>query len=301
MLEQIHNEDEFRYVLWVRHCKACHNDKTFFREQPLCTENGINQALEFGKQFSKINEVIQEALKEKKVLKNIDNYQFYSSPLARAMETAKLISVGINNSIRKQISGIPFLGSLENNIIRIGGVQEETDTGLKSNISNISKKQNSITQILSNEYANFLNENIQNGKPISLSKPINPSHEYITKSKQELKSNYQEFINDFLSNEDIFKDKINLIVSHSAFMKENLKLKCRLNNLDSIFCIYKKGETEPIKKYLILFQDLVLKSKIPLQSVDDVTIDKCYPESGFPFKKNIDMVMLVTLKLLNKE
>ena len=50
--------DEYRYVLWIRHCKACHNENAFFSEQPLCNENGINQAYEFGKQFSKINEMI---------------------------------------------------------------------------------------------------------------------------------------------------------------------------------------------------------------------------------------------------
>ena len=48
-LEQ--KQPEYRYVLWIRHCRACHNDKSSFGEQPLCNENGINQAYEFGKQL----------------------------------------------------------------------------------------------------------------------------------------------------------------------------------------------------------------------------------------------------------
>jgi len=291
--------DEYRYVLWIRHCKACHNENAFFSEQPLCNENGINQAYEFGKQFSKINEMIQslEEIKEK----NLDKYRIYSSPLARAMETAKLISAGIKNGlsvadintgIRKNITTVPeFLEDNDNklftsfdnqNIIRIGGIQEETNIGL---MNNISKKQNSITQQLSDKYATLLNDNIQDGLQISLDKPINPSDEYISKSKEELESNYTNFIDNFLFTENIFENKINLIVSHSAFIKANLKLNCSLNNLDSIFCIYEKENPIPIKKYLILFQDLVLNPSISLQLVDDIRQDQCIEEGGIISKK----------------
>ena len=98
--------DEYRYVLWIRHCKACHNENAFFNEQPLCNKNGINQAYEFGKQITKIDKLIKQKT-------NLNNYGLYSSTLARAMETAKLISAGIKNEeknpdIREEILEVPF-------------------------------------------------------------------------------------------------------------------------------------------------------------------------------------------------
>ncbi len=90
-------------------------------------------------------------IKENKIT-NLDNYGLYSSPLARAMETAKLISAGIENEeksidTRKEISKIPFLGSLEGNIIRIGTISEisrdakwyDPQTGLSGDAANISE------------------------------------------------------------------------------------------------------------------------------------------------------------------
>ena len=95
-------------ILWVRHCQSCSNVKNAkgwfgtrgimskFR-QPLCTELGITQCLNFA---SGLN----SDLEDKQV-------EFYSSLLPRAMLTSKLISSGIDPTkvYKEMIQPLPYI------------------------------------------------------------------------------------------------------------------------------------------------------------------------------------------------
>ena len=237
---------EKRYVLWIRHCQACHNIESNFQEQPLCTKQGIAEAYEFGKNFKKIKQSIEKEIIPKEV-----SYKMFSSVLTRAMETAKIITH--NRELWKK----------ENEIYRINNIQE-----LESGY--INQNQNTITLKQSNDSCEFLNRYIENTQRINCSDIIgldptnNKDHKFIINNKSDLKENYENFKENLFRDEK-FKnehqeDQINCIVSHSAFIKMAMNLKHRLNNLDAILCIYTKDDEGDIieeKKYLFLLEKLV--------------------------------------------
>ena len=69
--DSLPSSEDLRYVLWIRHCEACHNvAKGIYRQQPLCTEKGIAEAFTFGKNFDKIDKAINKLFHNGKKKKN---------------------------------------------------------------------------------------------------------------------------------------------------------------------------------------------------------------------------------------
>ena len=141
--DSLPSSEDLRYVLWIRHCEACHNvAKGIYREQPLCTEKGIAEAFTFGKNFYKINGAINKLLD--KISGNEKKYDLYCSVLARAMETSKIMSIGMDIFLENS-----------DKITRINGIQEvDKDFFSGPNI---------ITKQVSDNSCLFLNKNIQEG------------------------------------------------------------------------------------------------------------------------------------------
>ena len=259
--------EELRYVLWVRHCEACHNVAStisLYNEQPLCTIKGIAEAYTFGQNFNKINKSISEIIQKNKRAsqgleevgegqEEADNkYSLYSSVLARAMQTCKIMSIGIKEKIRTFND--------QDKITRIIGIQE-LDKDMRSGANIISKE-------LSDKSCKFLNENIKDGVQINCNtiikdgdKIVKPEEILKISKSKDLEMNYLKF-KEILFDPNKFKpENIQCIVSHSAYIKDIMKLPYRLNNLDAVFCIYKRnanGFSEK-EKYLFLFEDLIKK------------------------------------------
>jgi len=244
--ESLPSSEDLRYVLWIRHCEACHNvAKGIYRQQPLCTEKGIAEAFTFGKNFYKINGAINKLLD--KISGNEKKYDLYCSVLARAMETCKIMSIGMNT----------FLENTDK-ITRINGIQE-LDKEFFSG-------PNIITKQVSDNSCLFLNKNIQEGLEIDCKRIINnntknPSDIFKIANSKDLEEYYEQFKNKLFSPE-FTKENVQCIVSHSAYIKDIMKLPFRLNNLDAVLCVYKKQDGFIIEKekYLILLEDLITKN-----------------------------------------
>jgi hypothetical protein len=246
--DSLPSSEDLRYVLWIRHCEACHNvAKGIYREQPLCTEKGIAEAFTFGKNFYKINIAINKLLD--KISDNEKKYDLYCSVLARAMETSKIMSIGMGADMNR------FLNL--NKITRINGIQEvDKDFFSGPNI---------ITKQVSDNSCLFLNKNIQ-GLEIDYDRIINnntknPSHIFKIAKSKDVEEYYEQFKNKLFSDE-FMKENVQCIVSHSAYIKDIMKLPFRLNNLDAVLCVYKKQDGFIIEKekYLILLEDLIKKN-----------------------------------------
>jgi hypothetical protein len=241
------SSEDLRYVLWIRHCEACHNvAKGIYREQPLCTEKGIAEAFTFGKNFYKINGVINKLLD--KISGNEKKYDLYCSVLARAMETCKIMSMGMNTFLENS-----------DKITRINGIQEvDKDFFSGPNI---------ITKQVSDNSCLFLNKNIKQGLKIDCTTIINdntrnPTDTFEIANSKDLEKKYLEFKNNLFSGK-FTPENVQCIVSHSAYIKDIMKLPYRLNNLDSVLCVYKKQNNGFIiekEKYLILLEDLINSS-----------------------------------------
>ena len=267
--------EELRYVLWIRHCEACHNVASGvppYREQPLCTEKGIAEAYTFGKNFYKINEIINKLIEKKliKISANEKKYDLYCSVLARAMETCKIMSIGMNT----------FLDS-SNQITRINGIQEvDKDFFSGPNI---------ITKRVSDDSCLFLNKNIDKGLEIDCSRIINdntknPTDRFEIANSKDLQKKYLEFKNNLFSDK-FTPENVKCIVSHSAYIKDIMKLPYRLNNLDAVLCVYKKQDDGFIiekEKYLILLEDLINNS-------DNIYYDLNNAEDKKPIIKKDDL------------
>jgi hypothetical protein len=244
--ESLPSSEDLRYVLWIRHCEACHNvGKGIYREQPLCTEKGIAEAFTFGKNFYKINEAINKLLH--KISGNEKKYDLYCSVLARAMETCKIMSIGMNT----------FLENTDK-ITRINGIQE-LDKEFFSG-------PNIITKQVSDNSCLFLNKNIKQGLEIDCNRIINdntknPSDIFKIANSKDLEEYYEQFKNKLFSPE-FTEENVQCIVSHSAYIKDIMKLPFSLNNLDAVLCVYKKQDGFIIEKekYLILLEDLITKN-----------------------------------------
>lgn len=224
-------------VLWVRHCESCANValepkmlvKTFnpfetwkqkmFRE-PLCTLTDKEKMLKLGRNLS-----------------NIDppNIKFFSSFLARAMETAKIISIGFSDQkeavAKKKDEAVPVEGKgavveTDNLIKRIPFVSEEIK--FYDKVRGEKTSQSTTTAEKSLDYATFLNKNLR-GYDIDIDRE-DTQDLYGDKA-----SNMGEYYNKFLK-EYILKDndtlleqtvedesiKLNVIVSHGGYIRMNI-------------------------------------------------------------------------------
>lgn len=277
--DSLPSSEDLRYVLWIRHCEACHNvAKGIYRQQPLCTEKGIAEAFTFGKNFDKIDKAINKLFhngKKKKI-----RYHLYCSVLARAMETSKIMSISMDTFLENS-----------DKITRINGIQEvDKDFFSGPNI---------ITKQVSDNSCLFLNKNIQEGLEIDCNRIINnntnkPSDIFKIAKSKDVEEYYKQFKNKLFSSEfteensEFTEENVQCIVSHSAFIKDIMKLPHRLNNLDAVLCVYKKQDGSIIekKKYLILLEDLI-KNNSDENNSDEIYYDLVNNADKIPtIKKN---------------
>ena len=260
---------DFRYVLWVRHCYACHNmdknslskvrsgtesNKRAYKVDSYCTNPiGERQSFEFGIRYKK---KIFEKLNQK--LKNLshnelqlpDKFKLYSSALPRAMETAKLISGGIikaQDLQTSQPSGDFEEVSLEDDEIeRINYIQEINDGNW---LSAGGDYVNTITRKNSDKAVRILNEVFNKPKYYDISEKIvksNPNDDpidyfstdpnFLRKIQINAKINYDNFKKYILP--DLPHDKLNIIISHSNFLKQALNFSNKMENLDAYLIVY---------------------------------------------------------------
>ena len=256
------SQDNYRAVLWVRHCFGCHNKVKFQAKNPLtyakfipytsseqqaykipsyCTaELGEIQSLIFGYRLKNligkldIKESINKFAGEEVFPNSFVTINLYSSVLPRAMETAKLISKETN---------IENLSNKNDEIKRINFIQEKIEKN--------GDLVNSTTLHNSNDAVDILNTEFTKGRGyclISKQTPIAATQEDIefkTQDKEEIKKNYKAFKSQVLK--ELPYNKLNLIVSHSSFLKHALDFDPldegkKMENLDAYLIIYEKKE-----------------------------------------------------------
>ena len=171
--------ENYRAVLWVRHCFGCHNKVKFKAMNPLsyaklipsfgkyetdsrkqayklpsyCTEElGEIQSLIFGYRLKNILKKLNNDLPENFSM-NYENLDLYSSVLPRAMETVKLISKetiqsGLNESSDK--------------IKRINFIQEKIEQADDKVNSTTLEESNVVVDLLNLEFNTYLKFNTIN-------------------------------------------------------------------------------------------------------------------------------------------
>lgn len=232
------NNENSKYVLFVRHCFACHNKGiTGFdlSREPLCTKEGILQSIFFGRNLDKVL--------DKTVARRFNNIELFSSVLPRAMETAKLISYGYETSKKKNKRR-----TIEGNITRVNFVQEKAGTPEKKvgNVLQIGKPTswNRTYREKSNNHAKFLNK-VLDGVRINEKEILgsNPSETTFIASN----NHYRRFVEEVVP--ELNPNTLSIIVSHGKFLRESIPIKKfypefnKMNNLDAILIKYsKKGQ-----------------------------------------------------------
>lgn len=220
------------YVLWVRHCESCSNvgGKLSYRKYfipPLCTKEGIVQALLFGRRLKKRLPTIYNKL-------DLLDVKFYASYLPRAMLTAKLIT----NSFYNDKSGS------NNDIYRIPYVAEHHNIFDKT----WSDTQSSISTNTSNRYAKALNKLFPNTYPISVKKKGND------KQIKKTSKDYYKFMTEILPKLD--SGSLHVIATHGLYTRHEVMAhinpkwgdkKYHPKNLDSFLVRYRDGVPKLIK------------------------------------------------------
>lgn len=230
-------------VLFVRHCFACHNLFKSLNKKLLnhsnCTHIGLTQAYQFGKMFNELN---KNSLQKK-------SFSLYSSTLPRAFMTAKVITLGFNNSIKNNF--------VYKKIVRCDFLTEkspfvETALGFGKSLPNKSKRStvNSITKSDSNKYANMYNDilpqtfSVDENKIISNKNNKNNNHLFTSGG---VNNDYKNFVTHVLPSFTKGNEHLNIVIGHSAYLKKVFNLKNKLDNLDAVFVSYdnKGNSTEP--------------------------------------------------------
>ena len=238
-----------KYVLWVRHCYACHNDekgslgkwipgtesnRRAYKVDSYCTkELGEKQAFEFGKRYLNIHSKLKKKLHDlpESNLELPNEVKLYSSALPRAMETAKLISGGMIETL----SNLNLTENLDEDdkIKRIDHIQEIND-GIGDNVNAITKKKSD--EALCNLNKLFSTPDYYEISKTILSNNDNPSN--FSTTQKEAKNKYNEFKKYILPK--LNSDKLNIIISHSSFLQQALGFseKNKMENLDAYLIVY---------------------------------------------------------------
>lgn len=193
------------YVLWVRHCHSCSNEANplwhyknkFFRE-PLCSGNdSLLRAINLGS-FVKTNN------------RNIE-FNFFSSFLPRAMETAKAISFGMKTDTPETNKKIKILEHIseEKNYVDYTMAQ----------FHNVGT-QNATTPSKFKRYVSFLNDNF-NGLTID---DNFQSDKKTLSSSGDIQDDYRDFLEKYILSNKLFSGpgNVNVIVSHGGYIRQNV-------------------------------------------------------------------------------
>ena len=272
-------------ILWVRHCESCSNKWTAAElssyknkripawvskkiaskmRQPLCTELGITQCLNFA---AGLNDDRPD-----------EHVAFYSSLLPRAILTSKLISSGIEGD-PKIIQPLPFITEKTHFYNRTGKkhiynkIIRKFDKFDKFQFTGNNKQSQSATspQILWN-YIQTLNESFigHDIRQIGLNRSsasiysVNNVNDGISVTINDTEmvyardddwKNFKEQILPILS-----KNKLNIIVTHGGILRKNILPDC-LSTLtisqlhDQINEEIKNKDTPNLQSYLIHYND----------------------------------------------
>lgn len=200
------------YLLWVRHCHSCSNQahpvmnfRNKFVREPLCSGiDSLNRAINLGKYLREHNDDI--------------NFSFFSSYLARAMETAKAISFGFTS---EETSSSEHSEETSSSVQLLKFVSEELNR-IDKRLSNGSQNKTFLEK--SKHYATFLNQNL-NGFNIKY-KPED-TEEGI--SSEGVLDDYKDFLTKYILGEDSIlkpvkpdEKNVNVIVSHGGYIRQNI-------------------------------------------------------------------------------
>ena len=224
-------------ILWVRHCESCANiskinlNNKLFKE-PLCTKKGIIQAYLFGKYLA-------EKYKNHKI-------KFYSSVLPRAIETAKIASIGYDENIENNKN------NLDNEIQRLYKCQEISNLLENINVLNKNGSSNITTIKKSNCHSIAINRIFKSR--VNITEDIFP-FQFKINNKEILKysdKDYSIFKKDILPNLDNSINKINVIFTHGMYIRKNVLKELNLNTI----------KTNNLEAYLIEYDLNTLENEL---------------------------------------
>lgn len=212
------------YVLWVRHCYSCANAADWstisgiykgVARQPLCNELGVYQSYKFG-------EALQSKIADIKEKFTLGDITVNASYLPRAIETAKIISIGFgDNKSDPVIKRIPFVSEYKSS-----AGYEKWSTKSSQNVTTIDR---------SNCYSKALDTVVQGGRSIS------PRHTYsnimMDNKMCENKSSIDDCVISATKSVDfpLFKEnilptldkgKLHIIVSHGKYIEGDVLQDC---------------------------------------------------------------------------
>lgn len=217
-------------VLWVRHCESCANValdlsnvvgknlnpwqivmQKMYRE-PLCTLKDKENMLKLGRKLSNIDP---------------QNIKFFSSFLPRAMETAKIISIGFSDQKDEEVpkGGNGPVVEEDKMIKRIKYVSEETKG--YDRFKTTDSSQSTTTAEKSSVHATFLNRNLK-GYDIDIDR--GDTEDLYGDKASNMGEYYNKFLKNYILDEDTLllptvQDKpikLNVIVSHGGYIRMNI-------------------------------------------------------------------------------
>ena len=212
------------YVLWVRHCYSCANAAHGLRgiykgtaRQPLCNELGVYQSHTFG-------EILKRKIDDLKKKYSLNEITVSASYLPRAIETAKIISIGLGDTSKDPaIKRIPFVSEYKSSMH-----YEMWSTKSSQNVTTIDR---------SDCYSKALNKLVLGGRLVSLEHTY--TDEMMDQTKEMCKG--KSFIEDCvisatksvdfpLFKENILptldKGKLHIIVSHGKYIEGDVLQDC---------------------------------------------------------------------------
>ena len=252
-------DDKTFYILFVRHCHACHNISNRLKKlkahtkESYCTNKGLKQSFAFGKNLNLIVDKIKNEILGNK---NI-GLKFFSSYLQRAIITSYMIQLGYYGNEKSRID-----------LNVIDGLTELTNG--KNFLKNKLQKPNFITRERFESFKTFFEDK----SGIKIKEFINNKNIVPKRTtKKNINENFESFLN-VLENKINEENKINdtilpVVVGHSQYIQSILNLNNKLDNLDAVLIKIKKGnnknpsfkfskEPEPLK-YIKLSK--ILKNK----------------------------------------
>lgn len=293
------------YVMWVRHCYSYANDTElgvtnqldFFNKkvlmQPLCTK---------GKQEN-LNYLTQPYYYYEHLFEILEKYEFeelklYSSILPRAMETSKLIGMGLNTHIDENNDKKKL--KFKTNIVQPMNWCSEIDNIPESMIKKtlgMDGSQNNSSLQAHHIYLNDIN------RFLPYPPKIENNQAMIEESEQSDKRDfYQNWKELYLHKNGKYpihtskkkKKTLHLIVSHGTFisnqiLKRSNKGKNKIHNLDSFLYQYQIDRKDNIRETLL---DKI-KNINPKKQDDNETLDFL---SKISFTKNRDELKSIFLE-----
>ena len=252
--------DNIFYILFIRHCHACHNIKSTgfhkfrtiiekikaHRNESYCTNKGLKQSFMFGKNLKLIEEKIKIEIPFFKNSKKI-KLKFFSSYLQRAIITSYMIQLG-------------YYGDNNSNIkLNVIDGLTEIKQGPK-----LLQTPNYITR----ERFNIFKDNFKNLINIDITEVGNNNNNNF-EPKQTTENNIKDNSKYFL---DVLIKQINnnnnnilpVVVGHSQYIQHILGLPNKLDNLDAVLIPINKDVPElTFNKESLKFIKLqdILKSK----------------------------------------